>query len=284
MTYTNSASSHVVSSARSLLIAALVAGVLVRVQTGSRAGRQSGLRGHDERARHDDDYPAVDGVRGAGSCGAHTFRCRTAVPRDAVGDRRGRIEVPRLHQGSNRREADTPRCILALNASAAPETKLFFQDMGCDGLNRDGEQVDVMYMTRPAGKCCSTDRAKSAGCRRMSIPRSSAPPRPSTTRSSRSFSMAYARRRRPGARNRLMSGSQVARPSPGCGRLSRLSTDNGDVPLDPRGNAESSRDLLSPIVDDSRVRTAQRSRTTSLPLAAPPWQLRFDRAGGASCT
>jgi hypothetical protein len=33
----------------------------------------------------------------------------------------------------------------ALNASAAPETKLFFQDMGCDGLSRDGEQVDVMY-------------------------------------------------------------------------------------------------------------------------------------------
>ena len=33
----------------------------------------------------------------------------------------------------------------ALNASAVPETMLFFQDMGCDGLNRDGEQVDVMY-------------------------------------------------------------------------------------------------------------------------------------------
>jgi hypothetical protein len=33
----------------------------------------------------------------------------------------------------------------ALHASAVPETKLFFQDMGCDGLSRDGEQVDVMY-------------------------------------------------------------------------------------------------------------------------------------------
>jgi len=36
----------------------------------------------------------------------------------------------------------------ALNASAVPETKLFFQDMGCDGLSRDGEQVDVMYDER----------------------------------------------------------------------------------------------------------------------------------------
>ena len=33
----------------------------------------------------------------------------------------------------------------ALNASAVPETTLFFQDMGCDGLSRDGEHVDVMY-------------------------------------------------------------------------------------------------------------------------------------------
>jgi hypothetical protein len=32
----------------------------------------------------------------------------------------------------------------ALNASAVPETKVFLQDMGCDGLQTD-EHVDVMY-------------------------------------------------------------------------------------------------------------------------------------------
>lgn len=32
-----------------------------------------------------------------------------------------------------------------LNASAVPDTKLFIQDMGCDGLQRDGDPVDVAY-------------------------------------------------------------------------------------------------------------------------------------------
>jgi hypothetical protein len=32
-----------------------------------------------------------------------------------------------------------------LNSTAVPDTKLFFQDMGCDGLTRDGDQIDVMY-------------------------------------------------------------------------------------------------------------------------------------------
>ena len=33
----------------------------------------------------------------------------------------------------------------ALHASAVPTTKLFVQDMGCDGLHRDGDPVDVVY-------------------------------------------------------------------------------------------------------------------------------------------
>jgi hypothetical protein len=33
----------------------------------------------------------------------------------------------------------------ALNSSAVPDSKLFFQDMGCDGLTRDGALIDVMY-------------------------------------------------------------------------------------------------------------------------------------------
>lgn len=33
----------------------------------------------------------------------------------------------------------------ALHASAIPATKLFVQDMGCDGLQRDGDPVDVVY-------------------------------------------------------------------------------------------------------------------------------------------
>jgi hypothetical protein len=33
----------------------------------------------------------------------------------------------------------------ALHNSAVPTTKLFVQDMGCDGLSRDGEPVDVVY-------------------------------------------------------------------------------------------------------------------------------------------
>jgi hypothetical protein len=33
----------------------------------------------------------------------------------------------------------------ALNASAVPETKVFVQDMGCDGLQKAGEHVDVLY-------------------------------------------------------------------------------------------------------------------------------------------
>jgi hypothetical protein len=32
-----------------------------------------------------------------------------------------------------------------LNASAVAETKLFIHDMGCDGISRGGESVDVMY-------------------------------------------------------------------------------------------------------------------------------------------
>jgi hypothetical protein len=33
----------------------------------------------------------------------------------------------------------------ALHSSAVPATKLFVQDMGCDGLQRDGDPVDVVY-------------------------------------------------------------------------------------------------------------------------------------------
>jgi hypothetical protein len=33
----------------------------------------------------------------------------------------------------------------ALNASAVPETKVFVQDMGCDGVRREGDPVDVVY-------------------------------------------------------------------------------------------------------------------------------------------
>jgi hypothetical protein len=32
-----------------------------------------------------------------------------------------------------------------LNASAVADTKIFLQDMGCDGLHKEGEHVDVMY-------------------------------------------------------------------------------------------------------------------------------------------
>jgi hypothetical protein len=32
-----------------------------------------------------------------------------------------------------------------LNSTAVADTKLFFHDMGCDGLTRDGDQLDVMY-------------------------------------------------------------------------------------------------------------------------------------------
>jgi 23S rRNA-/tRNA-specific pseudouridylate synthase len=33
----------------------------------------------------------------------------------------------------------------ALFSGAVPETKMFFQDMGCDGLKQDGENVDILY-------------------------------------------------------------------------------------------------------------------------------------------
>lgn len=33
----------------------------------------------------------------------------------------------------------------ALFSGAVPETKLFFQDMGCDGLKQDGETIDILY-------------------------------------------------------------------------------------------------------------------------------------------
>lgn len=32
-----------------------------------------------------------------------------------------------------------------LHSTAVADTKLFFHDMGCDGLTRDGDQTDVMY-------------------------------------------------------------------------------------------------------------------------------------------
>jgi len=32
-----------------------------------------------------------------------------------------------------------------LNSTAVADTKLFFHDMGCDGLTRDGDQADIMY-------------------------------------------------------------------------------------------------------------------------------------------
>jgi len=32
-----------------------------------------------------------------------------------------------------------------LNSTAVPETKIFFEDMGCDGLTNDDEGIDVMY-------------------------------------------------------------------------------------------------------------------------------------------
>jgi hypothetical protein len=33
----------------------------------------------------------------------------------------------------------------ALNSTAVPATKLFVQDMGCDGVRREGDRIDVIY-------------------------------------------------------------------------------------------------------------------------------------------
>jgi hypothetical protein len=40
---------------------------------------------------------------------------------------------------------DYGEAYLALNTSAVPATKLFVQDMGCDGVRREGDRVDVIY-------------------------------------------------------------------------------------------------------------------------------------------
>jgi hypothetical protein len=50
----------------------------------------------------------------------------------------------------------------ALNGSAVPATKVFFQDLGCDGLTADGAQVDVMY-ERAAHQVLFDGNGKSSG-------------------------------------------------------------------------------------------------------------------------
>ena len=40
---------------------------------------------------------------------------------------------------------DYSEAYTALHTSASPETKLFVHDMGCDGLTRESDQVDVVY-------------------------------------------------------------------------------------------------------------------------------------------
>jgi hypothetical protein len=50
----------------------------------------------------------------------------------------------------------------ALHNSAVPRTKLFVQDMGCDGFSRDGEHVDVVYQ-QAAGQLLLDGSGKASG-------------------------------------------------------------------------------------------------------------------------
>jgi hypothetical protein len=50
----------------------------------------------------------------------------------------------------------------ALNSTAVPDTKLFIQDMGCNGLSQGSEQVDVMY-ERNADQTVFDGKGKASG-------------------------------------------------------------------------------------------------------------------------
>jgi hypothetical protein len=144
MTYTYSISSHAVGSARSLLTAALVAGVLVQPRL---VFAQDGKAGSavttkelvtSMTTQQLTAFAVQDPAAPTRFVAALLFPETQLLIVAAVSTSPDYIKA----QITQKQYAEV---YSALNASAAPETKLFFQDMGCDGLSRDGEQVDVMY-------------------------------------------------------------------------------------------------------------------------------------------
>ena len=144
MTHTHSASSQVVGSARSLLTAAVVAAVLVQPRL---VLAQDGKAGSPVTTKELvatmttqqlTAFAVQDPAAPTRFVAALLFPGTQLLMVAAVSTSPDYIKA----QLAQKEYAEV---YSALNASAAPETKLFFQDMGCDGLSRDGEQVDVMY-------------------------------------------------------------------------------------------------------------------------------------------
>lgn len=144
MMHTHSASSHGVGSARSLLTAVFVAGVLAQPRL---VLAQDGNAGSAVTTRELvttmtteklTAFAVQDPAMPTRFVAALLFPETQLLMVAAVSTSPDYIKA----QIAQKQYAEV---YAALNASAAPATKLFFQDMGCDGLSRDGEQVDVMY-------------------------------------------------------------------------------------------------------------------------------------------
>jgi hypothetical protein len=144
MTHTHSASSHVVGSARSLIVAAFVAGVLAQPRLVLAQDGKAGSAVTTKEfvttmtTQNLTAFAVEDPATPTRFVAALLFPETQLLIVAAVSTSPDYIKA----QIAQKQYAEV---YSALNASASPETKLFFQDMGCDGLSRDGEQVDVMY-------------------------------------------------------------------------------------------------------------------------------------------
>jgi hypothetical protein len=147
MLQTHSASSQVVGSAKSLLTAAVVAGLLVqpRLVLAQDANAGSAVTTKELVTTMNTQkltaFAAQDPAVPTRFVAAMLFPETQLLIVSAVSTSPDYINA----QIAQKQYAEV---YASLNASAAPATKLFFQDMGCDGLSRDGEQVDVMYDER----------------------------------------------------------------------------------------------------------------------------------------
>ena len=144
MPHTHSASSQVVGSARSLLIAVVVVGVLVQPRPVLAQDGKAGSPVTTKELVATMTTQQLTAFAVQDPAAPTRFVAALLFPGTQLLMVAAVSTSPDYIKAQIAREA-VRRGVSALNASAAPETKLFFQDMGCDGLSRDGEQVDVMY-------------------------------------------------------------------------------------------------------------------------------------------
>ena len=144
MTLYHSASSQIVASARSLLTAVVAVGVLVQPRLVHAQGGTTGSPVTTKELVATMTTQQLTAFAVQDPAAPTRFVAALLFPGTQL-LMVGAVSTSPDYMKAQIAQKQYAEAYSALNASAAPETKLLFQDMGCDGLSRDEEHVDVMY-------------------------------------------------------------------------------------------------------------------------------------------